>query len=67
MNRGVIKGVVDKVEPTPNALGVTLCETIILAIEDGGRPSAGPVDDFFTPHMDVFPGSAARTSSILAD
>ena len=40
MNRGVIKGVVDKVEPTPNALGVTLCETIILAIEDGGRPSS---------------------------
>ena len=59
-NRGVVRGVVDKVEPTPNALGVTLGETIILGIKDGGQPSAGPVDDFFAPHTDLLPGVSCK-------
>ena len=54
-NRGVIRGVVDKVEPTPNVLNVTVGETIILGIKDGGEPSAGFVDDLFTPHADARP------------
>jgi hypothetical protein len=55
--RGFIKGMVDKVEPTLNFLGVTPGQIVMLGIKDGGSPSAGPpVDDFVTPHTDLFPG-----------
>lgn len=60
-DRGVIKGEVRSVEPTPNTLGVTEGETIILGIKDGGNQSGPtPVDDFFTPHTDVFPGLSCK-------
>jgi hypothetical protein len=56
-NRGVVKGEVTKVEPTPNALTVELGERMILGIDDEGGPSATvPTDDFFNPHSDTFPG-----------
>ncbi len=55
-NRGVIKGVVQKVEPPINALGVTEGQAQILGIDDEGGPSDPPADDF-APHSDVFPGN----------
>jgi hypothetical protein len=54
-DRGVIKGVVEKVEPVPNALDVTLGETLTLLIEDGGEPSSGPLDDFIALNTDLLP------------
>ena len=65
MDRGIIRGVVDKVEPTPNALGITLGETILLAIKDGGQPSAGPVDSWFDFHRDVFPAVSCKNIFLI--
>jgi hypothetical protein len=66
-NRGVIKGVVDKVEPTPNVLGVMPGQTVVLGIKDGGSPSTGPVDDFFTPHIDPLPALSCKDFTYLAN
>jgi hypothetical protein len=65
--RGVIKGVVDKVEPIPNVLTVMPGQTVILGIKDGGSPSAGSVDDFFTPHLDPFPALSCKAITYLAN
>ena len=55
--RAVIKGLVKSVEPTPNALGVDLGERVILGVDDESNPGdAVPLDDWFNPHSDTFPG-----------
>jgi hypothetical protein len=44
---GVLKGVVTRVTPVPNVLGITVGGREITFIEDGGEPSATtPVDSF---------------------
>jgi hypothetical protein len=65
--RGVIKGVVDKVEPTLNLLGVTPGQIVMLGIKDGGSPSAGPVDDFFAPHTDPLPTFSCKDIVYILD
>lgn len=48
-NRAVIRGVITKITPNPNLLGLTTGDTVDLGIKDGGNPSSGPVDDFYAP------------------
>jgi hypothetical protein len=63
LNRGVIKGQVSNVSPTVNPFGVTQGATLIFGIKDGdaGMPqSTSPVDDFFAPNTDVFPGLSCK-------
>jgi hypothetical protein len=60
-NRGVIKGVVKKVTPVPNVLGVDKGEVLTFGIKDGGQPSGPtPVDDFDAPNIDVLPGVSCK-------
>jgi hypothetical protein len=65
-DRGVIRGVVTKVTPVPNLLGLAVGSTVDFGIKDGGNPSSGvPVDDFYAPSSQGFHrGSRARRSSI---
>ena len=56
--RAVVKGAVKSVEPTPNTLGVEVGDRMILGVDDEGDPSdATPLDDWFNPHSDTFPGN----------
>ena len=56
--RAVIKGAVKSVEPTPNTLGITVGHRVILGVDDEGNPGdAVPLDDWFAPHSDTFPGN----------
>ncbi len=42
-------------------------QTVILGIKDGGSPSAGQVDDFFTPHIDPFPALSCKVIPYVAN
>jgi hypothetical protein len=55
--RAVIKGAVKSVEPSPNTLGVTVGQRMILGVDDETNPGDPvPMDDWFNPHSDTFPG-----------
>jgi hypothetical protein len=54
VDRGVIRGFVRRVSPSPNMFGVELGDSLIVLIKDGGNPSGQlPVDDFVAPHIDI--------------
>ena len=56
--RAVIKGAVKSVEPVPNALGITPGHRVILGVDDETNPGDPvPMDDWFAPHADTFPGN----------
>lgn len=56
--RAVIKGAVKKVEPVPNVLGITPGHRVILGVDDESNPGdLVPMDDWFAPHADTFPGN----------
>jgi hypothetical protein len=56
--RAVIKGAVKSVEPQPNALGITPGHRVILGVDDESNPGDPvPLDDWFAPHADTFPGN----------
>jgi hypothetical protein len=56
--RAVIKGAVKSVTPQPNALGITPGHRVILGVDDEGNPGDPvPLDDWFAPHADTFPGN----------
>jgi hypothetical protein len=55
--RAVIKGAVKKVEPVPNVFGITPGHRVILGVDDESNPGDPvPMDDWFAPHADTFPG-----------
>lgn len=50
-DRGVITGVVTRVTPVPNLVGLHVGDSVDFGIKDGGNPSSGmPVDDFYAPN-----------------
>jgi hypothetical protein len=51
----VIRGVVTKITPVPNLLGLDPGDPVDFDIKDGGYPSSGPVDDFFAPSAPGIP------------
>jgi hypothetical protein len=56
--RAVIKGAVKQVEPVPNTLGITPGHRVILGVDDESNPGDPvPLDDWFAPHADTFPGN----------
>ena len=56
--RAVIKGAVKSVEPVPNALGITPGHRVILGVDDEtNQGDPVPMDDWFAPHADTFPGN----------
>ena len=56
--RAVIKGAVKSVEPVPNTLGITPGHRVILGVDDESNPGDPvPLDDWFAPHADTFPGN----------
>lgn len=55
--RAVIKGAVKSVTPVPNTLGITPGHRVILGVDDeGNQGDPVPLDDWFAPHADTFPG-----------
>ncbi len=55
--RAVIKGAVKTVSPVPNTLGITPGHRVILGVDDeGNQGDPVPMDDWFAPHADTFPG-----------
>jgi hypothetical protein len=62
-NRGVIRGVITKITPNPNLLGLTTGDTVDFGIKDGGNPSSGPVDDFYAPSTEGPPTALGCKSS----
>jgi hypothetical protein len=56
--RAVIKGAVKSVSPVPNTLGITPGHRVILGVDDESNPGDPvPMDDWFAPHADTFPGN----------
>lgn len=56
--RAVIKGAVKSVSPVPNLLGITPGHRVILGVDDeGNQGDPVPLDDWFAPHADTFPGN----------
>jgi hypothetical protein len=56
--RAVIKGAVKSVSPQPNVVGITPGHRVILGVDDEGNPGDPvPLDDWFAPHADTFPGN----------
>ena len=56
--RAVIKGAVKSVSPVPNTLGITPGHRVILGVDDeGNQADPVPLDDWFAPHADTFPGN----------
>jgi hypothetical protein len=56
--RAVIKGAVKSVSPVPNVLGITPGHRVILGVDDESNPGDPvPLDDWFAPHADTFPGN----------
>jgi hypothetical protein len=49
-DRGVITGVVSRVTPVPNLVGLHTGDRVDFGIKDGGNPSSAPVDDFYAPN-----------------
>jgi hypothetical protein len=58
-DRGVVRGVIDRITPVPNILGLTTGDTVDFGIKDGGNPSSGAVDDFFPPSSQGVPATAS--------
>ena len=56
--RAVIKGAVKSVSPVPNTLGITPGHRVILGVDDEtNQGDPVPMDDWFAPHADTFPGN----------
>ena len=56
--RAVIKGAVKSVSPVPNTLGITPGHRVILGVDDeSNQGDPVPLDDWFAPHADTFPGN----------
>jgi hypothetical protein len=67
-NRGVIRGVITKITPALNILGLAPGDTVDFEIKDGGDASSGPVDDFFAPgSQGVPPTASCKTFTYLGD
>lgn len=66
--RAVIRGIVKKVEPVPNAFGLDEGEVVIFGVEDMGSPS-DPVntDDFFNINGDAFPTFSCKNLVYVAN
>jgi hypothetical protein len=66
--RGVIRGVVRRVAPSPNVIGVELGQRLIVFIKDAGDPSGEPpLDDFLAPHTDIFAERSCKELLWLGD
>ena len=58
---GLIQGVVDRVRPVPNVLGVTVGQRRLTFIADRGEPSSPtPVDSFFDV-LDFIPPNSCKS------
>jgi hypothetical protein len=44
-----IGGIVKRASPTPNTFGINVGDRVLVIAEDGGNPSARPVDSFSPP------------------
>jgi len=58
-DRAVVRGVVNRITPVPNILGLDPGDTVDFGLKDGGNPSSGPVDDFFAPSSQGVPATAS--------
>jgi hypothetical protein len=66
--RAVIKGFVKTVEPSPNTLSIDVGDAVILGVDDEGNPGdAVPLDDWFNPNGDVFPGLSCKSITYIAN
>jgi hypothetical protein len=55
-DRGIIRGVIKRVSPESNLVGLNVGDAVVFGIRDGGNPSAPmAVDDFFAPNSDALP------------
>lgn len=58
-DRAVVRGVVTRITPVPNVLGLDPGDTVDFGLKDGGNPSSGPSDDFFAPSSQGVPPTAS--------
>lgn len=58
--RGVITGVIRRIDPAPNTLLFSVGDRLAFGIDDDGEPSLGSVDDFFFQRDFFFPTFTCR-------
>jgi hypothetical protein len=58
--QGLIQGIVDRVTPVPNVLGVTVGQRRLTFIADRGEPSSPTPVDFFGDFVDFIPPDTCK-------